>query len=158
MKISYRFAIAFIALFAVLTSCQLTEDMAINSRIDTFISQLNNSSRSAIYLNFDPDIPDYGAIRNESIFISSPLAYSNYPFSLPSRSGVSDIGGGLREVTGVLEYLGSIEENADFVLIQVGGDWLIHSFTLYTTPDPFIIDSMTGMHGGNRRHVTMQIH
>jgi hypothetical protein len=118
------------ALFTgIIVSCSLTDEAVINSRIDTFISDLNSADRSGVYLNFHPDVLIYDNIKPASyyeIYVTTQLA--SRPFSISSRTSPVDVGNSRKAVDVTWNYKGG-STNAHFEFLKDGSTWLIRVFT-----------------------------
>jgi hypothetical protein len=126
-----RTGIAGCLLIWALASCSLTDEAMINSRIDNFLSGLNNSDRTNLWMNFHPDMTVREQTKDPTYFNSTPLDYSHHPFSLNSQSGISDIGGDQKQVTAKMDReSGTLQHDVIFIMQKYGSEWLIREFDL----------------------------
>jgi len=119
-----------IALLAVLYGC--TFGVTVQGRIDQFMEDLNAASRAEIYLNLDPSLADYNALKDPLYWDGwFPLVAGDTPYSLLSQV-IDDSGVTTATVTADIDGRATFGGQKALVvgLVQVGFDWMISTITL----------------------------
>jgi hypothetical protein len=119
--------IAAIGWLSYLTGCSLL-GVSVDDRVMQFVSDINDSDRSQVYLNFHPDILDYSGIQ-VAAFWDGHFPYANAPYSISALST-----GNPANVTFTISDSGAISKNVKFVMQQLGNDWMITE--MYMDPAP----------------------
>jgi hypothetical protein len=123
------------ALLGLVFGC--TFGVTIQGRLDQFVSDLNAADRSELYLNLDPSLVDYEALKATAYWgndVSTgwfPLVGVDTPYSL-SAVVVDDPGTGTATVTATIDgpVLFGGPWDIVFGLVKVDLDWMIESIIL----------------------------
>jgi hypothetical protein len=132
-KISYWLILIAIlgALVLSITSCDLA-GLSIDSRVDSFIYDLNYD-RDNVYTNFHPtETSDYGSLKNVALTIDPVFPPGGIPFTRGALA-TSDPD----NVTAILADNGTqwiSTKNARFIMIKDGTTWYIHELYLDGSP------------------------
>jgi hypothetical protein len=114
-----------------------TFGVTIQGRLDQFVSDLNAADRSELYLNLDPSLGDYDALKDTAYWGNDtttgwfPLVGVDTPYSL-SAVVVDDPGTGTATVTATIDGPDLFGGPWDIVfgLVKVDLDWMIESIIL----------------------------
>jgi hypothetical protein len=132
MKVKHVLRVAGVALtlLAVLFGCSF--GLTIQGRIDQFLEDLNATSRDQLYLNLDPSVGDYDAMKAASYWDGwFPLVGGDTPYFLENQL-TDNPGDGTAAVTanisGPATFLGP--KPLIVGLVRIGLDWMIGTITL----------------------------
>lgn len=117
-------------LLAVVFGCSF--GVTIQGRIDQFLEDLNAASRDQLYLNLDPSLVDYDALKDPAYWDGwFPLVSGGTDYFLTSQV-IDNPGGTIATVTATID--GPIGFSGPFPivigLVKVGLDWMIETITL----------------------------
>jgi hypothetical protein len=100
-----------------LAGCSLL-GVSVEERVTRFLADINQSDRSQVYLNFDPDIHDYGGI--VAAFWDTHLPYDVAPYSISAL-----VTNDPANVTFTITDKDASNLYVKFVMNQRGMDWMI---------------------------------
>ena len=119
--------VAAVGWLSYLSGCSLL-GVSVEDRVAQFVSDLNDSDRSNMYLNFRPGINDYIGIQDPAYW-DSLLDYLDAPYS---ETGLAS--GDPSNVTFTLNDSSPGARAVRFVMEKVGFDWMI--IEMYMNPVP----------------------
>ncbi len=130
MRRILKLAATALILCAIILGCSF--GVTIQGRIDQFIADLNASSRDQLYLNLDPSLADYEALKDPAYWdgIFPPVGVDTNYFVM--NQTVDDPGTGIATVTADIDGPAGFSGPKLVVigLVKVGIDWMIGSITL----------------------------
>jgi len=110
-----------------LTGCMLL-GVSVDDRVVQFVAGINDSDRSGVYLNFHPDILDYGGI--VASFWETHFPYGNAPYTISALVTSDPL-----NVTFTISDNAAGSWNVKFVMEQLGMDWMITEMYMNVFPD-----------------------
>jgi hypothetical protein len=116
-----------------LAGCMLL-GVSVDERVNQFVADINNGDYGQVYLNFDPDIIDYGGIRFPT-FWSDKFPSSGAPYTISSLLTIDPA-----NVTFTLADSAAFPTSwsVKFVMQQRGMDWMIIEMYWAIPPDPLV--------------------
>jgi hypothetical protein len=117
-------------LFAMVFGCSF--GVTIQGRIDQFLEDLNAASRDQLYLNLDPSLGDYNALKDPLYWDGwFPLVGGGTDYSLTNQV-IDDPGTGIATVTADIDGPIGFSGPLPIVigLLKVDLNWMIETITL----------------------------
>lgn len=122
-----------LGVLALVTGCFF--GISINQRLEQFVADLNLADRSSLYLNLDPNLPDYDALKDPAYWSGSEGWFPDggtTPLYALTDVVTNNAGDGTATVTASIDGPAMFGGPwvIDFALVRDGFDWFISSITL----------------------------
>lgn len=130
LKRALMLALTATALLLVVFGC--TFGVTIQERLDQLMTDLNSPLRDLVYLNLDPSLSDYDALKASAYWDGVFPDGGTTPEYALTGTAIDDAGDGTATVLATIDGPSSFSGPLaiEFSLVRIGFEWFISSITL----------------------------